>query len=197
MPATLTPPDSVENSPSPSPPMKHKPLIPSSSLSQSQSNGLLSPSSSPSTSMLLTGPSSPSQDDAAEAEKVAKTMELKDDETPMSPSGALLNQSYSELLNRFCFHQSSPSGTPTGTMPSPYSASAAPLLGALGMSNGYLVNSPKSSPRGGSPAGSGANSPATIAKNGLPRGGSFVLGTPGTAGPAFSKWSPPSGLAGL
>ncbi|KAF8602370.1 hypothetical protein BDV93DRAFT_557622 [Ceratobasidium sp. AG-I] len=196
MPATLTPPDSVDNSPSPSPPMKHQPLLPSSSLSQSQS-GLLSPSSSPSTSMLLTGPSSPSsQDDAAEVAKTMMVMELKDDETPMSPSGTLLNQSYSELLNRFCFHQSSPGGTPTGAM-SPYNASSAPLLGALGMSNGYLVNSPKSSPRGGSPAGSGANSPAIAAKNGLPRGGSFVLGTPGTAGPAFTKWNPPSGLAGL
>lgn len=185
MPATLTPPDSVDNSPSPSPPMKRLPLLP-----QSQPNGLLSPSSSPSTSMLLTSPSSPSQDDAAAAEMVAKTMELKDDEVPMSPSSALLDQ----VINRFCFHQSSPGGTPTG---SPYSASSGSLLGALGMSNGYPVSSPKSSPRGGSPAGSGANSPATTTRNGLPRGGSFVLGTPGTAGSAFTKRNPPSSLAGL
>lgn len=127
---------------------------------------------------------------------MAKEIDLDDEDVPMSPSGTLLNQSYSELLNRFCFHQSSPGGTPSGAIPSPYTSSSAPLLGALGMSNGYLVNSPKSSPRGGSPAGSGANSPSITTKNGLPRGGSFVLGTPGT-GAAFTKWNPPSGLAGL
>ncbi|KAG9098345.1 hypothetical protein FS749_004021 [Ceratobasidium sp. UAMH 11750] len=181
MPATLTPPDSAHNSPSPSPPMIRKPLPPHSLLSQPQDNGLLSPSSSPSTSMLITSPSSPSETPA-----VVETVDTKDKDGDVSPSEALLEQSYPELLNRFCFHQSSRSGTP-------YSSSSAPMLGVLGMSNGYLVASPKSS-RDGSPAGSGNNSPPTTSKNGMPRGGSFVLGTPGAT---FNKWNAPSGLAGL
>jgi hypothetical protein len=183
MPATLTPPDSAHNSPSPSPPMKRKPLPPPSSLPQSQDHGLLSPSSSPSTSMLITGPSSPSRS------PVAETKDAKNKDGDVSPSESLLDQSYSELLDRFCFHQSSRDGTP-------YSSSSAPMLGVLGMSNSYLANSPKTS-RGGSPEGSGNNSPTTTSKNGVPRGGSFVLGTPGTAGTAYTKWNAPSGLAGL
>ncbi|KAG8737316.1 hypothetical protein FRC10_008356 [Ceratobasidium sp. 414] len=183
MPATLTPPDSAHNSPSPSPPMKRKPLPPPSLLSQSQDNGLLSPSSSPSTSMLITSPPSPPQIPTAE------TKDAKDKDGDVSPSGSLLDQSYSELLDRFCFHQSSRGGTP-------YSSSSAPMLGVLGMSNGYLASSPKTS-RGGSPEGSGNSSPTTTSKNGVPRGGSFVLGTPGTAGTAYTKWNTPSGLAGL
>ncbi|KAG9126011.1 hypothetical protein FRC07_005230 [Ceratobasidium sp. 392] len=195
MPATLTPPDSAHNSPSSSPPTKRKPLPPPSLLSQSQDNGLLSPSSSPSTSMLITSPPSPSQTSAAETDKEAKETDSKDDSDSSSSSGTLLDQSYSELLDRFCFHKPSRGGTPTSA--APYTPSSSTLLGALGMSNGYLVTSPKPSSRDGSPAGSGASSPSTVMKNGIPRGGSFVLGTPGTAGPAYSKWSTPSGLAGL
>ncbi|QRV80328.1 carbohydrate-binding module family 21 protein [Ceratobasidium sp. AG-Ba] len=187
MPATLTPPDSAHNSPSSSPPAKRNPLPAPSMPPQPQDHGLLSPSSSPSTSMLITSPPSPSQDPASpNTEKDAKEGSLE--------LGAL---PYSEVLSRFCFNHSPTGGnTPTGPGPSRTSSSA-PLLGVMGLSNGSFVSSPKSSPRGGSPAGSGANSPATTSKNGMPRGGSFVLGTPGTAGAAYSKWSAPSGFAGL
>ncbi|QRV94821.1 phosphatase regulatory subunit domain-containing protein [Ceratobasidium sp. AG-Ba] len=187
MPATLTPPDSAHNSPSSSPPAKRNPLPAPSMPPQPQDNGLLSPTSSPSTSMLITSPPSPSQDPASpNTEKDAKEGSLELGTLP-----------YSEVLSRFCFNHSPTGGnTPTGPGPSRTSSSA-PLLGVMGLSNGPFTNSPKSSPRGGSPAGSGANSPATTSKNGMPRGGSFVLGTPGTAGGAYSSWSAPSGFAGL
>lgn len=176
MPVTITPPDSAHNSPCSSPPMKRQPLLPPSALPLD--NGLLSPTSSPSNSMLITSPSSPSQNDADQAGKPGKD-EGASDTSPVSLEGSLLDQSYPELLKRFCFNHSSPGGTP------PYGSSPGPL-GALGMTNGYLVGSPKTSPRGGSPAGSGTSSPATGSKSGIPRGGSYVLGTPG-AGPVFIK----------
>ncbi|CAE6505351.1 unnamed protein product [Rhizoctonia solani] len=160
MPATITPPDSAHNSPSSSPPMKRKPLLPTSSLPQSTDNGLLSPSSSPSNSLLITSPSSP-RADASQAEKPTEDAG-KEQNSPSSPP-CFLDQAYSELVSRVCFHHSSPGGTP------PYSLGVTTL-----------------SPKGGSPAGSGANSPSTTgSRTGLPRGGSYVLGA-GTT-PTFIK----------
>ncbi|CAE6364020.1 unnamed protein product [Rhizoctonia solani] len=160
MPATITPPDSAHNSPCASPPMKRKPLLPPSSLPQSTDNGLLSPSSSPSNSLLITSPSSP-QTDAGQAEQPVNDTD-KEQNSPSSPP-CFLDQAYSELVSRVCFHHSSPGGSP------PY---------GLGMTT---------SPKGGSPAGSGANSPLKASsRSGLPRGGSYVLGTPG-ATPTFIK----------
>ncbi|CAE7053632.1 unnamed protein product [Rhizoctonia solani] len=160
MPATITPPDSAHNSPSSSPPMKRKPLLPPSALPQSTDNGLLSPSSSPSNSLLITSPSSP-QTDAGQSEQPAEVA-TKEQNSPSSPP-CFLDQAYSELVNRMCFHHSSPGGSP------PYG------LGVV------------TSPKGGSPVGSGANSPLKASsRSGLPRGGSYVLGTPGTT-PTFIK----------
>ncbi|CAE6452110.1 unnamed protein product [Rhizoctonia solani] len=151
MPATITPPDSAHNSPSSSPTMKRKPLLPPSSLPQSNDSGLLSPSSSPSNSLLITSPSCPSAG-ANQPEQPAEDVS-KEQNSPSSPP-CFLDQAYSELVSRVCFHHSSPGGTP------PYGLGVTTL-----------------SPKGGSPIGSGANSPATTSKNGLPRGGSYVLGT--------------------
>ncbi|KAJ1302710.1 hypothetical protein OPQ81_003025 [Rhizoctonia solani] len=158
MPATITPPDSAHNSPTSSPPMKRKPLLPPSSLPQSTDNGLLSPSSSPSNSLLITSP----QTENGEAEQPTEATDKEQNSPSSSP--CFLDQAYSELINRVCFHHSSPGGTP------PY---------GLGVST--------SSPKGGSPVGSGSSSPATTSsRSGLPRGGSYVLGTPGTT-PTFIK----------
>ncbi|CAE6514801.1 unnamed protein product [Rhizoctonia solani] len=159
MPATITPPDSAHNSPSSSPPpMKRKPLLPHSSLPQSTDNGLLSPSSSPSNSLLITSPSSPQNEDG-QTEQPTEAAD-KEQNSPSSPP-CFLDQAYSELVSRVCFHHSSPGGSP------PY---------GLGVTT---------SPKGGSPANSGANSPATSSRGGIPRGGSYVLGA-GTT-PTFIK----------
>ncbi|KAF8753856.1 Carbohydrate/starch-binding module (family 21) [Rhizoctonia solani] len=152
MPVTITPPDSAHNSPSSSPTMKRQPLLPPPSLPQSNDNGLLSPSSSPSQSLLITSPSSPSKAGANQAEQPTEDA-AEEQNSPSSPP-CFLDQAYSELVSRVCFHHSSPGGTP------PYG------LGVVTLS-----------PKGGSPVGSGASSPATTSKNGLPRGGSYVLGT--------------------
>ncbi|KDN49051.1 hypothetical protein RSAG8_02404, partial [Rhizoctonia solani AG-8 WAC10335] len=156
MPATITPPDSAHNSPCPSPQMKRKPLLPPSALPQSTDNGLLSPSSSPSNSLLITSPRIDGQ-----AEQSAEDAH-KEQNSPSSPP-CFLDEAYSELVSRVCFHHSSPGGTP------PY---------GLGVTT---------SPKGGSPAGSGANSPLKAnSRSGLPRGGSYMLGAPGTT-PTFIK----------
>ncbi|KEP52584.1 putative phosphatase regulatory subunit [Rhizoctonia solani 123E] len=160
MPATITPPDSAHNSPSSSPPMKRKPLLPTSSLPQSTDNGLLSPSSSPSNSLLITSPPSPQVDDGQAKQPVEDG--VNEQNSPSSPP-CFLDQAYSELVSRVCFHHSSPGGTP------PF---------GLGVTT---------SPKGGSPVGSGANSPMkTSSRSGLARGGSYVLGAPGTT-PTFIK----------